>query len=114
MSEPLITLETAKRHLRITDTYHDADVQRKLDQAQAAILRYLADYADPTWTEATVPMEVAAAIERYLTSLYEDRGDSMDTQQSLDEQVWASIRRLLTPLRDPSLGVPPAEVPSVA
>jgi len=37
----LVTLANAKVHLRITGTTYDADVQLKLDQAEAIILDYL-------------------------------------------------------------------------
>lgn len=37
----LVTLVTAKQHLRIVDTDHDADIVVKLAQAEAIILNYL-------------------------------------------------------------------------
>lgn len=105
---PLVTLDTAKFHLRITDDLHDADVQLKLTQAQAAMLDYLAEAVDDTWTAATVPRIVEAAILLYTTHLYEHRGDDMSPSASgstPDAAVWDAIRRLLARLRMQALGV---------
>jgi uncharacterized protein HemY len=99
MAATLITLPEAKTHLRITTAAHDADVQMKLDQAEALILHFLKAQADPTWDATTVPPPVKAAILLYLTRLYEQRGDS----ETNDEQVWLSIGRLLVGYRDPAL-----------
>ena len=104
----LVSLATAKQHLRITDALHDADIELKLTQAQHAILDYLAEVVDETWTEATVPRIVEAAILIYLTHLYEHRGDDMSPSASgstPDEDVWAAIRRLLARLRMQAIGV---------
>jgi Phage gp6-like head-tail connector protein len=104
---PLVTLEQAKQQLRITDSLHDADVQEKLTQAQDAVIRYLDADADPTWTPQTVPFIVLAAIERYMTHLYEHRGDDMNPSGSgatPDADVWEANRRLLAPLRLQAIG----------
>lgn len=105
----LVPLETAKRHLRITGTTEDADIQRKLNQAQDAIVRYLAEYADDAWTETTAPLVVTAAIERYLAYLYQARGDDPTGKQT-DRDVWESIRELLMSIRPPTLGTGVAPV----
>lgn len=103
---PLVTLETAKMHLRITDSAHDADVQLKLTQAQATILDFLAERVDDSWTETTVSPLVVAGILMYLTHLYEHRGDDMGASASTaDADVWDALRRLLARLRDQAIGL---------
>jgi hypothetical protein len=51
------------------------------------------------WTDLTVPGNVTAAILILLTHLHEHRGDDQKT----DEDLWASIARLLVRHRDPAL-----------
>src|SRR4029434_11266127 len=83
----LIDLTVAKTHLRITDARHDADVQLKLDQAEAAILDYLKPArtgevrADWPWTTATLPPPVQAAMLGLLRDLYDaERGESASAE----------------------------------
>ena len=103
MAAVLVTLTTAKSHLRITTPAldpGDVDIQLKLDQAEAIILRYLKAQADATWVSpATAPGNVTAAILLQLTSLWEHRGDD----QTQDEKTWMAIERLLIGIRDPAL-----------
>ena len=51
---PLVTLQQAKDHLQVPTMPggdpDEADLQLKLDQAEAIILDYLAAKADPAWT----------------------------------------------------------------
>jgi hypothetical protein len=91
---PLWTLDQAKVHLHITGTAHDADIQQKLDTAQEAILALLNVSADPTWTAATAPKAVTAAIQLLIAYYYEDRGDG-----SIPD-VWPKIYALLGSYRD--------------
>lgn len=99
MAAILLTLAQAKGHLRITDSDHDADVQLKLDQAEAIILEYLARPVPETWTSSTVPLPVTAAILLMLARLYEHRGDL----EKEDGDLWLSIERLLVRKRGPAL-----------
>jgi len=102
MAALLVTLTTAKAHLRIPAALvvDDTDIQLKLDQAEAIILRYLKSQADPLWVSpATAPGNVTAAILLALGSLHEHRGDD----QTLSEQTWTAIERLLVGIRDPAL-----------
>lgn len=105
---PLLTLDDAKVHLRITDDLHDADVQAKLTEAQDAIIDYLGEQVDPLWTDTTVPPRVLSAIKIYLAHLYENRGEIMSSN---DTAVWDAIRRLLARSRMQALGVGPTETP---
>jgi hypothetical protein len=97
----LVTLDDAKRHLRITDTDHDGDIGAKLDEANETIYNYLKSRADDTWTDATAPREVTAAIKLYLGHLYEHRGDEFGDEN--DDRVWNAIGNVLRRLRDPAL-----------
>jgi hypothetical protein len=55
--------------------------------------------SSPTWTDATVPGQVQAAVLLMLTRLYEQRGDD----EKADEACWLAIERLLRRQRDPAL-----------
>ena len=103
MSAALVTLTTAKMHLRITTPPGDpgdADVQLKTDQAEAIILNYLKDRADPLWiSPETAPPPVTAAILLMLARLYEQRGDN----EKPDVDLWTAIDRMLVRFRDPAL-----------
>lgn len=97
MAAVLVTLTQAKAHLHITmpaGDPGDADIQFKLDQAEAIILDYLkgakgqaVNWTDPT----TAPGPVTAAILLMLARLFEQRGDD----EEKDEALWAAIDRLL-------------------
>lgn len=100
---PLLTLDDAKQHLRITDSDHDADVQQKLEVAQRAVLNFLGVSGDATWTEATVPEDVQHSIRLLLSHYYDNRGDDMSASPTADKDVWEAIGRLLAFHRDPTL-----------
>lgn len=93
----LVTLEMARAHVR--QPVADLDLQVKVNQASAIIVKYLKSQADPTWTEATVPLPVQAAILLMVAHLDQNRGDVMDQ----DEHVWNAINRQLVGYRDPAL-----------
>ena len=100
MAAVLVTLTTAKAHLRVTVSTDDTDIQLKLDQAEAVILDYLAEWADVAWVSpATAPGAVSAAILLLLTRLYEHRGDD----DAEDAVTWTAIERLLARTRNPAL-----------
>jgi Phage gp6-like head-tail connector protein len=102
MADPiLVTLETAKLHLRITDLDHDADVTLKMTQASETIRRFLDLGNDPLWTSEDVPAEVQAAVLLRLAHLYEHRGDEFGSGNDNDEKNWAAITNCLRHLRDP-------------
>jgi hypothetical protein len=103
-SDPvLVTLETAKSHLRITDTDHDADVTQKMGTASATIRDYLKDRNDATWTPDTVPPWIQAAVLILLAHQYEHRGDEFGSSNDNDDRAWAAIDNLLRRSRDPAL-----------
>jgi len=106
----LISLATAKMHLRITDNDHDADVQLKADQASAIVFDYIVAGRTrwpepdnvPTWTPETVDLSAQAAMLDVLTCLYEHRGDDYGINAP-DSELWQAISRKLARLRDPAI-----------
>lgn len=85
----LITLDTAKKHWK--GDYDAEDLQRKLDQAEAFILNYIARSNDAAWTaemaawtDETVPGQVQAAILLQFQELNRFRGD--DTAQDVPKR----------------------------
>jgi len=108
MAATLVTLAQAKDHLGITTATPDpaggdADVQLKLDQAEAGILErcsattHWAPIA-AAWTAGTVPLLVQAAILTLLAHLVEHRGDDMT---NVEPAAWAAIDRLIALNKDP-------------
>ena len=73
----LVELEDARNHLRETSAIvpQDVEIQAKLAQATAFVLRACGALADDTWTASTVPAPVHTAILVHLAELYTDRGD---------------------------------------
>jgi hypothetical protein len=103
MTAILLTLAQAKAHLGITlppGDPGDADLQLKLDQAEAVIRGYLKAKNDPGWTPDTVPPPVTAAILLLMAHLEINRGG--EDEQQRDEALWLSIDRLLAFHRDPT------------
>lgn len=74
----LVAFDEAKRHVReVSDVAQtDADIQAKLNQATAFVLKLCGALADATWTEFTVPAPVHTAILLHLSEIYTDRGDA--------------------------------------
>jgi gp6-like head-tail connector protein len=100
----LISLSTAKAHLRVEHIDDDNDIDVKLEQASAIILDRCnsTEYwraITVTWTYATVPLAVQAAMLLMLTHLYEHRGDDMKP----DADLWMAIDRLIGLHKDPVL-----------
>ena len=96
----LVSLETAKGHLKVDVDDWDEDIDRKIEQASAVIVDYLKSRADDGWSDGTVavPGPVEAATLLMLTHIHENRGNDMKA----DEALWAAVRRLLERFRDPA------------
>jgi len=104
MSAQLVTLQQAKDHLQIPTMApgdpDEADVQLKLDQAEAIILDYVAERADPAWVSPeTAPAPVVAAILLMCARLYRHRGDL----EEADADLWLAIGRMLRRFRDEAI-----------
>jgi hypothetical protein len=100
ITPPPVSLDTAKLHLRLlaTDTTHDADLTLKLQTASDYVLGYLKQHAYATWTEATLPARVQAAMLFYLELLFDH-----DHRTDQDRIVAEAMGRLLATMRDPAV-----------
>ena len=106
--EPLVTLREAHIQLRQPEgnAEIDADIEMKLAQATGLVLDVCntTEYwrgVTATWTEATVPAAVHAAILVQLAFMYAHRGDS-DASKLVDQDGLApGVRGLLMRHRDP-------------
>ena len=120
----LVTLEQAKRHLYIDvdDTSRDEDVMDKIEEASAAVARYLKTSAAGFLNSAGlivtdspngsvvldspsvhIPFEVRAATLQMLTALFENRGDDGGEASRFQQgYLPPSVTALLYPLRDPT------------
>lgn len=88
----LVPIDAAVAHLReSTDVAAtEADIQAKLDQATAFVLRACGALADATWTESTVPAPVHTAILLHLSELYADRGDDNARSSTFRDRPFGS------------------------
>lgn len=119
MAAIVVTLQEAKRHLRLPEeidsplSAHDEDLQAKVDQATELVLGYVTHLlTDTTWPDtvaawdiATAPQVVRAAVLRQTAEFYRFRGDDPDTDQPVTDGGYLapSVRTLLHRLRDPTL-----------
>jgi len=99
----LVTLATAKQHLRVYDDDHDPDITQKIAAASASIRDYLKDRNDPLWTDTTAPPWIGQSVLLLLAHLYEHRGDEFGGAQDNDARVWEAIANLCRRSRDPAL-----------
>jgi hypothetical protein len=97
----LVTLTDAKTHLHITDPARDGEVAMMLAQATDAVLSYLKELVDETWTDTTAPPRVQRAVLLLTGLFWEDRDGHAARDHAAD--VWADIARLLERDRDPAL-----------
>ena len=107
MTTPDITLEVAKQHLRVDTTDDDADITRKLDQANAIVWDYIKHEPDETGDDAWAPtaaqlLIIETATMMVLSKLYDDRNIGEEDNQNvalgyLTPQVTAILHRLRTP-----------------
>ena len=98
---PLLSLTAAKQHLRITDTTHDTEITALVAAAQEHVITGLKAAADPTWTEATVPLVVQHAIKLMLDAFNERRGGA----EAADElrKTIETVDLLLGLYKDPTI-----------
>lgn len=108
--EDLITLEQARKSLRLTGTQDDDDLRLKLAQAQAIVVDYVRQRHDEdewtteidAWTEEDVPAQVQAAILLQCAELFRFRGDDTDAPAREPGQLSSAVRACLDRLRDPA------------
>jgi hypothetical protein len=102
-----VTLDQAKRRLRLTSTDDDLDLQDLLDQAEAHVLGWCSktphdqEVAD-AWTPESVPKVVVLAILVQMGELDRFRGDDPDGPPRKDgEELCVQVRELLRSYHDP-------------
>lgn len=106
MAATLITLAEAKDHLRLTwpeGDPQDADLQSKMDDAEAVIVDYLKSPDATAWIGDRV---VRAAILLELGVLWRFRGDDLETHQQprpADGYLDPTITSLLHRKRMPAI-----------
>jgi hypothetical protein len=110
----LVTLEQVNLALRLdlvqsgsplefTDE-RTPDIELKIVQSQAAVLRYLKSQADEDWTAETVPQEVTAAIILGVKTLLDDPNAELFAAMATGVPGPDNpIGGLLYGLRDPAL-----------
>lgn len=103
----LVTLDQAKKHLRLTGSDDDDDLRLKLLAAQAIIVDYLTSTDEDwtatiaAWTDETVPEYVRASILLQFGELYRFRGDDIDQPVRDPGTLSPTIRALLARARTP-------------
>lgn len=106
-----VTLQQAKRHLRIAYGDEDDDLDDKIQQASAIIIDYLKT-PDHGWTDAqngspstrsTAPMVVQAATLLMLANMWEFReGEAEPKYEAADGYLPKAVTALLHRLRHPA------------
>jgi len=95
-----ITLDELKAQLYIAHDWDDAPLTALLTQTSTRILLHLGPRGDPTWTPATVPSDIKAAVLKLSVAWWARRGDPAGS----DVNVWRDIDLLLAMRRDPVVG----------
>ncbi len=93
----LVDLGRVKQHLRITHDDEDEEIQSKVTEAEAIVLRYVTDVGSPAWDDSSVPDVVKAAILEVTTNLWRNRGDDGDAIGPITPRV----ELMLATYRDP-------------
>ena len=107
----IVTLDRAKKHLRVTSFAEDDDIYAKLESATAIVIDYI--YRDDddwvetilAWTPSTVPRPIQAAVLVQLGELYRFRGDDLPNESPQREHGFLSpaVTAYLHRFRDPSI-----------
>jgi len=117
MANDLVTLAEVKRRLRLpTGSAEDADLKALMAEAQAVVLRYIAqrrsDAGSPSWADqidawddSTVPADIKAGILRQTAELYRFRGDDAgkDLPPRQPGHLSDPVEALLVSYRDPTV-----------
>jgi len=98
----LVTLDEAKRHLRVTHDDEDDDIKFRISAASEIVLDYIKK-RDSDWTTDTTPKLVKAATLLVLAGLYEDRGDGEEVLSQANGYLDRPVTAILHRYRDPAL-----------
>lgn len=106
----LVTIDQAKRHLRIYHSDEDVDVGEKVSQSSDIIIDYI-KRPDHGWSDATngdpptpsnAPSLIQAAVLLQLGYLWENRGDGEAEFVQADGYLPRAITSILHRFRDPA------------
>lgn len=114
MAAVLVTLDQVNLALKLDltqsgspleyDDIRTPDIELKMDQAEAAVLRHLKGQADAGWTADNCPREITAAIILGVKSLLDEEGSDMLAALATGVPGPRNpIGSLLHALRDPAL-----------
>jgi hypothetical protein len=98
MGVTLVTLEQAKRQLRVDYDDDDSEILLKAEEASDIVVDYI-KRPDHGWSDRTCPGHVRSAVLLVLGNLYGPRGDDVKTAEPLSQPVM----NLLWRERDPAL-----------
>lgn len=96
----LVTLQQAKRHLRVLHDDENDDLKDKIQQASEIVVDYI-QRPELTWTDASngtpsdAPMRVQAAVLLVLAGLWEHRGDGEQDYGQADGYLTKPVTALL-------------------
>ena len=84
----LVSFDAALAQLREIPGANDAEVARKLEEAEDWAREIMGANYDPEWTEETLPGRVRSAILLYLTAVYDGDpdGKNLDVANRLIER----------------------------
>lgn len=71
----LVSLTTAREHLRVNVLDDDLNIQSKLDEAEDWASDIMGENFNAAWDEVTVPGRIRSAILVYLTGVYDGDPD---------------------------------------
>jgi hypothetical protein len=114
MMQDIVTLDQAKKHLRLDGTSaFDVDLTAKIEEATVTVLDYVRQqcgdmteratwYATvDAWDEDTAPLQVRAAILKLTGYLFGDRGDGEPIRKvDPNGDLPGDVTMFLTRLRD--------------
>jgi hypothetical protein len=102
-----LTLDQAKRRLRLPTTSDDVDLQALVDQAEAQVVQWCSTSARAkalvdSWDAGTVPLVVVAAILIQTAEMDRFRGDDpQGPPRQAGEELATPVRELLRAYHDP-------------
>jgi hypothetical protein len=86
----LVTLDQARRHLKMPPTLNDPVLEETVERASAIVVAFLTS-PDDAWTEWTAPVIVQAAVLAQLADMYIHRGDERAHYAALDRREGGGI-----------------------
>ena len=98
----LVTINEAKRHLRVDFPDDDADIEFRMNAASEIVVDYI-KRPDHGWTDATAPFLIKAAVLIVLENLYDYRGGEEPAYAQADGYLTQPVTSILHRYRTPAL-----------